>query len=400
MWIPSIAFAIVLEVTRSAAGEPESATAEAVRRGNTAFAVDLYRSVASTPGNVFFSPLSLSSALAMTYAGARSETAQQMARVLHFPPDQEGLHQAFATLTRDLNARSPDYELYVANALWGQRDFTFLEPFLNTLNSHYGAGLGRVDFKADAENVRGTINRWVEDKTRDKIKDLIGPGILNAATRLVLANAVYFRGLWAEQFKRNKTQDEPFYLSADQTETAPLMSITHTFGYVDGDQFQALEMPYKGKALSMVILLPKEKDGLTGFERSLTPERLTEWITGLREQEVVVTIPRFKVTSEFRLDKTLGAMGMPLAFSDAADFSGMTGKPDLLISAVLHKAFVDVNEEGTEAAAATGVVMAPTAMPVPSHPPVFRADHPFLFLIRDGRSNSILFMGRVANPKA
>lgn len=400
MGIPYVAYAVILAVTGAAAAEPEPVTSKTVYDGNTAFAVDLYHRLADdAPGNLFFSPLSLSSALAMTYAGARGETAQQMAEVLHFPPEQEPLHRTFAALTREFNAESEDYELSVANALWGQKDFEFLKPFVKTLDAYYGAGLNHVDFAADPESVRDRINGWVEDQTGGKIQNLIGPGMLDALTRLVLTNAVYFKGLWAEQFKTSDTRDEPFYLTGDETVTAPLMHITHKFGYVEKDQFLALEMPYKGHTLSMVVLLPKEKDGLAAFEESLTPETLAECVTSLREQDVVVAIPRFKMTSEFQLQKVLAEMGMPLAFSGAADFSGMTGKPDLFISAVLHKAFVDVNEEGTEAAAATGVIMKLTAVAAPSSPPVFRADHPFAFLIRDRQSGSILFMGRVVDPR-
>lgn len=403
MVAPSLVITAVLSLSCSVGQEypqhsPGSRAVESICRGNTAFAVALYQKVGATPGNVFFSPLSLSTALAMTYAGARGDTALQMARVLHFPQDQTGLHEAFAALTRDFNAPSPDYELSVANALWGQKDFLFIDPFLATLKTHYGAGLNLVDFVMATENARTTINGWVETRTRDKIKDLLAPGILTPETRLVLTNAVYFKGLWASQFDKQHTRDEPFYLNADKSEPTPLMNIRHTFGYLEEDQFQALEMPYKGKTLSMVILLPKAVDGLATLEHSLTPEKLLDWITAIREQEVIVTLPRFKMTSQFRLEEVLSDMGMPLAFSARADFSGMTGRPDLFISAVVHKAFVDVNEEGTEAAAATAVVMSKTSVAAPSRPPVFRADHPFLFLIRDRRSNSVLFMGRVANP--
>lgn len=395
-------FVGILTVSSLAAGEPvpganDSAALQNLSRANTVFAINLYHNVAKAPGNVFFSPLSLSSALAMTYAGARGDTAQQMARVLHFPEDQTSLHQAFDALTRDFNAKSQDYELCVANALWAEKDFAFLEPFVNTLKTHYGAGLNLVDFKTRAEDTRVEINRWVETQTRDKIKNLIAPGVLDAATRLVLTNAVYFKGFWLAQFKKDNTRDEPFHVTAANTVTASLMNITGTFGYLEGDGFQALDMPYVGETLSMMVFLPKAVDGLSSLERSLTPEKLLEWMKGLRAQKVVVTVPRFKMTWESRMEKAMAEMGMPLAFSDAADFSGMTGQRDLFVSAVVHKAFVDVNEEGTEAAAATGVVMALTSAAV-SRPPVFRADHPFLFLIRDRRSDSILFMGRVANP--
>ena len=378
---------------------PDTAVVESVAKGNTAFAVDLYKNVAAAKsGNLFLSPLSMSTALAMTSAGARGETAQQMANVLHLPLNQTGVHEAFARLTQDFNAKSPDYELAVANALWGQKDYAFLDPFANTLKTNYGAGLTPVDFKSNAEGARNTINGWVEKQTGYKIKDLISPGVLDATTRLVLTNAVYFKSDWAEPFKKNYTRDEAFHVASDKIMTTPLMHLVHEFRYFEQDSFQALEMPYKGETFSMVILLPKDIDGLTALEQSVTAEKLLEWMKGLQRQQVAVTIPRFTMTSEFSMGKVLGEMGMPLPFSEAADFSGMTGKPELFISAVVHKAFVDVSEKGTEAAAATGVeAKATVASPAP--PPEFRADHPFLFLIRDLRSDSILFMGRVVNPE-
>lgn len=371
-----------------------------VSRSNTAFAVDLYHKLEASPGNVFFSPLSLSSALAMTYAGARGDTAQQMASVLHFPADRAAMDRAFAALMQDFNPKSGEYELAVANALWGQKGYAFLEPFLDTVKRNYGGRLSPLDFKKDSEQARQTINAWVAKQTRDKIQGLIGPGVLNGMTRLVLTNAVYFKGTWVEPFSKRATRDDLFHVSGDKTVTVPMMHIAEHFGYLEQDQFQALEMPYKGGTLSMIVLLPKAVDGLPALERSVTPDQLAGWLKDLAKQVVIVSVPRFKMTQECSLAKTLGEMGMPLAFSDAADFSGMDGRRDLFISAVLHKAYVDVNEEGTEAAAATAMPMAVTAAPVRVSPPVFRADHPFLFLIRDRRSDSILFMGRVVNPKA
>ena len=386
--------------TGEAVTPPNPTIAGNVVSGNTAFAVDLYHNVAAQPGNLFFSPMSMSTALTMTSAGARGETLQQMANVLHLPANQTGVHEAFAALTRDFNAKSPDYELSVANALWGQKDFKFLDTFISTLKTNYGADLTPVDFKANTEKARSTINGWVEKQTQDKIKDLLAPGVLDDTTRLVLTNAVYFKSDWAEPFKKDNTYYEPFYVTADQKTPVPLMRITRTYGYFEQDQFQALEMPYKGKSMSMVILLPKAVDGLPALEKTVTAEKLTQWLKGLQEQMVIVKFPRFKMTAEFRMEKVLSEMGMPLPFSMAADFSGMTGKQELFISAVVHKAFVDVTEEGTEAVAATGhgvLVSSPVAVETM---PEFRADHPFLFLIRDLRSNSILFMGRVVNPAA
>jgi len=254
-----------------------------------------------------------------------------------------------------------------------------------------------VNFATDAEGARKTINAWVEKQTRDKIKDLIQPGVLDSLTRLVLTNAIYFKGDWASPFKKDGTKDGDFFAADGQKVAAPMMHQTGHFGYLDGGELQALEMPYKGDALSMVVLLPKAKDGLPALEKKLSATSAVVWIAGLRKQQVQVAMPRFTTTAEFMLKETLSAMGMTDAFSDRADFSGMDGVKDLFISAVIHKAFVDVNEEGTEAAAATAVVMKSTGMPAP--PVEFRADHPFVFLIRDTRSGCILFVGRMANPK-
>jgi serpin B len=256
-----------------------------------------------------------------------------------------------------------------------------------------------VDFITATENARKTINAWVEKKTNGKIKDLISPGVLDSMTRLVLTNAIYFKGNWAKQFKENRTQDAPFTLADGKKIEVAMMNQKAEFGYMETDTFQALELPYVDEELSMVILLPKEIDALNEFEKALTTENLNQRLAEIHKCEVVVFVPKFKTTSQFSLADVLKSMGMKDAFSSDADFSGINGKRDLFISAVIHKAFVEVNEEGTEAAAATGVVMRLTSVG-PAAIPVFRADHPFLFLIRDNLSGSILFIGRVVNPKA
>jgi serine protease inhibitor len=370
--------------------------------GNNAFALALYGQLHGQKGNLFFSPESISTALAMAYAGARGGTAAQMAKTLHFtlPPAQ--LHPTMGALLKNLNATHQGYQLNVANALWAQQGYKFLDSFLSLLKTDYGAGLEQVDFKGATESARSTINQWVEKKTQDKIKDLLQPGALRADTRLVLTNAIYFKGNWDTQFDQAQTRDEDFYLSPEQKVSAPLMHREGGFNYLDGGTFQALEIPYKSKELSMLIFLPKDRDGLAALEQSLTPEHTQQWMSQLAPApKVIVSLPRYKMTQEFELAKTLGAMGMPQAFASDADFSGMTGQHDFAISNVIHKAFVDVNETGTEAAAATAVTMRSLAVFRPVQPPpVFRADHPFLFLIRDNHSNSILFLGRVADPRS
>jgi serpin B len=339
----------------------------------------------------------------MTSAGARGETASQMAKALHFTLPQERLHPAAAELIRRMTVPpvtggKATYQLLVANALWGQKGYGFLPEFLNLAKTHYGAGLNEADFVGAPEEARQKINAWVEDKTNKKIQDLITPGVLNELTRLVLVNAVYFKGDWVSKFDKARTRDEPFVLITGQNVNAPMMSQTGKFGYAEVEDAQLLEMPYVGGVLSMVIVLPKKADGLPTLEQQLTSETLAEWLGKVHKTEVRVAVPRFKMTCQFSLNQALMALGMVDAFTpDRADFSGMNGRRDLYISAALHKAFVDVNEEGTEAAAATGVVVGITSAPM--EPIIFRADHPFLFAIRDTRTGAMLFVGRVMNPK-
>lgn len=384
-------------------GAVSAADQAEVTKGNNAFALDLYGHLREQKGNLFFSPESISTVFAMADAGARGPTAAEMARVFHFtlPPDR--LHPAMGALLADMNAPHPGYELRVADALWAQQDARFLPSYLSLMQSDYGADFHRVDFKTQPEAVRGTINRWVEQQTNNRIQNLIGPGVLTPMTRLVLTNAIYFKGTWRNPFEKGATQDGEFHLSAAQTATAPLMHRTGAYRYYDGGAFQELELPYEGDDLAMVVLLPKQTDGLPALEQRFTAAAAQQWIDELAPaHKVILTLPRFTMTQQFELSGTLSAMGMPQAFTPAADFSGMTGKPELSISAAIHKAFIDVNEEGTEAAAATSTVMVATAMLRPAQEPppiIFRADHPFLFMIRDTKTGGILFMGRVEDPR-
>lgn len=367
---------------------------------NNGFALDLYAQLRAKDGNLFFSPYSVSTALAMTYAGARGATAEEMRKVLHFRLEDAKLHEAFAAQIRELNgdAKGRGYALSVANALWGQQDYRFKEEFTALLEKNYGAGMNLVDFAGATEEARRTINAWVEKKTQDKIKELLKPGILTSYTRLVLTNAIYFKGDWAAKFDKKATAKAPFSLSDGKAVDVDMMYQRATFGYADDGKVQALSLPYKGKELSMLILLPRDTAGLKAMEEGLTAKTLGEWVARLREHEVCVWLPGFKMTCEFALNKVLSDMGMPSAFDpDAADFSGMSTQPGrLFISAVVHKAFVEVNEEGTEAAAATAVVMSADSEPMEFQ---FRADRPFVFAIRHEKTGAILFMGRVANPR-
>ena len=399
----SILIALIVLRAVGLAGEMPQSTPDrdAVVEGNNAFALTLYAQLRRQDGNLFFSPESISTALAMTYAGARGDTAAAMAKTLHFtlPPDR--LHPAMGALLGDLNATHQGYQLRVANALWAQQGYKFLDDFLNLMKSDYGAGFNQVDFKSPNDAARLTINQWVELKTENRIKDLLQPGTIDGLTRLVLTNAIYFKGDWQTQFDKSQTRDEDFHVTASQAIKAPLMHREDRFNYFSGGSFQVLEIPYKGRELSLTILLPNGTDGLPALEQSLTTSSLQQWLGKLQPvSNIILAMPRFKTTHQFELKSTLSAMGMQLAFDDdAADFSGMIGKRELVISAVVHKAFVDVNEEGTEAAAATAVIVnRAMAMPRPQQPIVFRADHPFVFLIRENASGAILFMGRVTDP--
>jgi serpin B len=376
-----------------------SADVRTLAAGSNAFATDLYGRLAGEDGNLFFSPYSIDSAMGMTYGGARGETAAQMARVLHFslPPDQ--LHPAAAELIKSLEdggniGGKTGYELVVANAIWGQKEYPYQPAFLSLLTRNYGASLEQVDF-AQSEQVRREINAWVEKQTRDRIKDLIAPGSLNAQTRLVLTNAIYFKGAWLEPFKGELTKDEPFHLNADRTTTAEMMHQQHQFPYFETDDLQAVELPYAGRRLSMVVLLPRKMDGLPALEKQLAPQAIEHWVGELHDRDVQLSLPKFTMTRQFELSRELEAMGMSDAFSTRADFSGMTSVEGLAISEVIHKAFIDVNEEGTEAAAATAVTVRAHAVFRRPEPVVFRADHPFVFMIRDRETNGVLFMGRM-----
>jgi serpin B len=369
-------------------------------KGNNAFAIDLYGQLRQQDGNLFFSPASISTAFGMAYAGAGGQTAAEMAATLHFTLPPERLHPAMGALLASLNAEHNGYQLRVADALWAEQDESFLDSFLKLTKADYAAGFRKVDFKHAPEAVRVTINQWVAEQTAGKIKDLLQPGVLTPSTRLVLTNAIYFKGDWQMQFDKAQTREEEFHLSAGQSVQAPLMHIEGRFSYFNGSSFQALEIPYQSGDLSMIVLLPNDAAGLAALEQSLTAASVHQWLSQLRPVgKIVLTLPRFKMTNQFSLNGALTALGMRTAFDRTlADFSPMTGKRDLWISAAIHKAYIDVNEEGTEAAAATAVVMRSMAMAREQPPIVFRADHPFLFVIRDNRSGAILFLGRLTDP--
>jgi serpin B len=366
--------------------------------GNNQFALDLYHRLSSKADQpLFFSPCSISTALAMTYAGARGDTATEMAKTLHFTLPPEKLQAAYGSSLTQLTsvASAHGYQLRIANRLWGHRGHRFLDSFLKITRDDYGAEVSQLDFVHQTEQSRATINAWVEKQTNDKIKDLIPAGVLKVATRLVLTNAIYFKGDWQQPFDKKLTQQAVFHLTADKTGDQCLMKQRAHFRFARTGDLLLLEMPYQSGDLSMVVLLPAKVDGLQLLERSFTLENYEKWLAELRSQDVIAWIPMFQATQEIQLAEKLSAMGMPMAFSpEGADFSGMDGKRDLFISAVIHKAFVGVDEKGTEAAATTGISIDAAVIRQPETPEEFKADHPFIFLIRDTRSGEILFLGR------
>ena len=371
--------------------------------GNNAFALDLYQALKGTEGNLFFSPYSISLALAMTYAGARESTEKQMAGTLHYTLPQDRLHPAFNGLDQELSGRGQGakgkdgkgFRLNIVNAIWGQKGYPFLAQYLDLLAEDYGAGLRTLDFRTAPDDSRVTINKWVSDQTEQRIKDLIPPGAIDTMTRLVLTNAIYFNAAWANNFEKNATQPADFRLADGSTVKVRMMRQTEHLGYAVGDGYQAVTLPYDGRELEMMVLLP-DQGKFAEFEKSLDTGKVASIINGITPKQVALSLPSYKYESEFSLGKILASMGMPIAFSGQADFSGMTGTRELSISEVVHKAFVAVDESGTEAAAATAVIMRATAMPV--MPLEVKVDHPFLFLIRDIKTGSVIFVGRVMNP--
>lgn len=366
--------------------------------GNTAFAINLYQSLREAEGNLLFAPYSISAALGMTYAGARGNTERQMAETLSFDLNQEEIHHAFASLGKRLRASqgSGSVQLIIENSLWPQIGYAFLLEFISILEECYGAKLHPVEY-GNPEVARAEINNWVEEKTSGKVKDLIPPGLIDALTTLVLVNAIYFKGNWASKFDPELTKESTFWIAKEEGIDAPMMYQRGEFRYGESEGVQVLELPYEGGDVSMILLLPKEIDGLSSLEDVLSVEYLDEVIRNLWETEVDVSLPSFNMDGKFMLGGTLAAMGMSDAFGSRADFSGMDGSKKLFISEVIHKAIIEVNEEGTEAAAATAVVMARS---IPPPVPTFRADHPFLLMIRENTTGSILFLGRVMDPSS
>jgi serpin B len=371
------------------------ADAEAVARANNQFALELYAEVREVPTNLVLSPYSIYEALAMTAAGAAGTTETEMANVLHWDGDRLVFHDACGALLRSLNRGSQlgGYSLYIANRLWGQKGYGFLDEFLTLTGERHLAPLQELDFAADPELCRETINAWVEEATRDRIVDLLPAGTIDTLTRLVLTNAIWFKGTWLTKFDRDLTASAPFYVTPDRSVTVDMMQADGDFhaGFHDG--VQVLQLPYEGEDLSMLLLLPAARSGLEELEARLDVDLLEAFVASLDEHEIEVFLPRFEFETELALVPVLTELGMPSAFGATADFSRMNGQRNLAITEVRHKAYIRVDEEGTEAAAATAVVIGETSLP-----PVFRADRPFLFLIQDHVTGAILFLGRVVDP--
>jgi serpin B len=388
------------------AGVPPMSTLERqVTEANQTFAVDLYRGLAGGDGNLIFSPTSVALALAMTAEGARGETEAQMSAVLHLSPLRGSpLEEARRKLLMAGLGGSRDCVLRVANRIWLQSGYPLEPAFREITAKGYGAEAESLDFARAAEASRKKINRWIEEKTNGRIVDLLPSGLIDSITRLVLTNAIYFKGTWARQFDKKATLAQPFFTGGSQV-TASLMFEKAVLGYAAADDAQMVSLPYRGNALEMVVIVPDRRDGLAALERRLAePGRLDAWLGALNEREVALHLPRFKSNGFIALSQVLSRLGMPLAFDGGrADFSGIakpkaTGEPPLYIKEVVHKAFIEVNEEGTEAAAATGVIMAPRG--IMRQLPTVRADHPFLYMIRERTRGSILFMGRIVDPTA
>ncbi len=373
--------------------------------GNNAFAMDIYQSLHSESGNLILSPFSISLALAMTYAGARGNTETQMADVLHFRQTQDATHSAFNALDLKLENKPVNLDkdqeplkLNIANAVWAEQTFPFLPEFLDIIAVNYGAGIHLADFVNNFNQERIGINTWVSDETEDKINDLLPDGSVSADTRMVLVNAIYFKADWLRKFDANSTYDSAFHLLDGTEITTPIMNeAMYSVPYIQGNGYQAIELAYAGETAAMDIILPDEGN-FEAFESSLNKDMYDEIVNGMQvTSSVAVSLPKFEFTKDFTLPDALSSMGMTDAFNpDAADFSGMTGDKDLFIGDVIHKAFVAVDEEGTEAAAATAVLMETTSAPM--HDVYFIVDRPFIFIIRDTVSGQVLFIGRVLNP--
>ena len=382
-----------------------------VVNANNQFAFEMYSELNKTEqGNLFYSPYSISAALAMTYEGAKEQTADEMKSVFHFP-ENNILRPNFAAIYNKINEQDKDYELRTGNALWAQKDYPFLQDYLDRVEKYYGGKAANLDFVNQTEESRQTINRFIEEQTNDKIKDLIPKGVLNSLTRLVLTNAIYFKGTWQWEFDKADTKEQDFKITPDNVVKVPMMRMEPDkaeLNYADLENLQILELPYKGEEISMLILLPKQGESYdyqtgevttlnyTLKDIELSAEKIDEYEAQMQATKLdEIYLPKFEFDTKYFMNETLGSLGMPTAFLGGADFSGMNGNKKLFIGSVIHQAYVKVDEQGTEAAAATAVEMTESIAPLSN---MFRADHPFIFLIQETNTGNILFLGRVIDP--
>ena len=376
---------------------------KSVANGINQFAFEFYKKFKEDSNyidkNFFFSPYSISTAFAIVYEGAKGKTKEEIQNVFHFPEDDNIRRNGFSEIHTKINKLSKNYELKTTNALWAQKDYKFLKEYFNIIKKFYGGKIENLDFKnpKEREKSRKIINNWIEKETNDKIKNLIPKGILSEWTRLVVTNAIYFKGEWLKQFDKKNTREDEFRVSSNKKVKVQMMCLkgeNAEFNYMENEILQMIELPYKGEDLSMLVLLPKE-DNLEKLEDSLTSENLLKWKEKMRMEKTIVYLPKFKFETKCFMEKMLMEMGIRVAFSMDADFSGMDGRGQLYIDKAIHQAFVEVNEEGTETAAATAIIIREKSMP---RYKIFRADHPFIFIIEHKETGNILFIGRVNDP--
>lgn len=380
---------------KSSSSVPRADVKSAVRSSNL-FAWDLYKKIRARPGNIFLSPMSIASTLTMASAGARGKTAARMRKVLRHALPASRLHAAFGSVIQSLEAsrKEKGYTLEIANRLWGQTGRSYRPSFLKMMASIYDAGFAQVDFSANPEAARTEINDWIKSRTRGRMKEMLPPSSLSAMTRLLITNTAFFKGLWRHQFDKAQTRTLQFHVAPGKKVKVPFMRQTAPFRYAAIDGVKLLEMEYRGGLVAMLLILPRKRFSLGRVEKGLTLKKMKRWRRALRLAPVSVSLPRFRMDRQLKLKKVLSRMGMPQVFTGQADFSGISPSMNLYLSQVIHRATVDVDEEGTVASAATAGMEEENG----NHPKVFDADHPFLFLITDKKTGPILFMGRVSNP--
>lgn len=384
---------VVSDIERESDPSVSADTQSRLVTDETSFALDVYQRLGETEDNLFFSPLSISLTMAMIYGGAQGDTEAQMAEAMHFGLPQEALHPAFNWQESTLQNRAEehDFRLNIVNATFGQKGMTFLDAYLDLLARNYGAGMSLLDFERTPEAARKEINAWVAERTERKIPDLLPEGTIDPMTVLVLVNAVYFQAAWHEPFHARSTQSAVFHAASGDV-TVPMMhGQPEGTSYVQGEGYQAVSLPYRGKAFDMVIVMPDEQ--LEAMESTLDAERLRGILQALEPTRIALTMPKFEIRTRASMNQILQDLGMADAFTNQADFSGITGQRNVYLSMVQHEAYVRVDEAGTEAAAATAGVVDLVSLPMP-----VVIDRPFLFLIRDVATGSILFLGRVTNP--